>query len=234
MKTHFELVGEFHTVFDYPVRSSEYLNVFQEDPKLLQSRLAFIREERDEFMDALKKSDMIEMADALCDLIYFAHGTGQCLGINLDFCDQTNANNYDFIVDIKMLNDLKPINDGMDIINGQIDLLASAISELNFKNISESLKSIVNSTYKLGYYLHFDMDKMFREVHRSNMTKVCHSLKDAEHSLKLYLEDERYAKPVIRTKDPYFLIYDEELNKILKCHKWENPNLRQFMGPNFK
>ena len=240
MKTHFELVGEFHTVFDYPVRTDEYLNVFKENPKLLQSRLAFIREERDEFVDSLEKSDMVEMADALCDLIYFAHGSGQCLGIVVD--DELKTAGHESIattscdteVDVEILKDREAINSRLNTINSHIDCFATAINEECFEDITDSLTLIIIATYQLGYYLHFDMDQMFREVHRSNMTKVCHSMQDAEESLKGYLEEGRYAKPVIRVKEPYFLIYDEDLNKILKSLKWEYPNLRQFMGKNFK
>lgn len=239
MKTHFQLVGEFHIVFDYPVRDKPYFNVFQEDPKLLQSRLAFVREERDEFLEALEKSDLVEMADALCDLNYFAYGSGQCFGINLD--RELELANHSKItnlysgknVDSKILRQKEQIYTLIDIVTVHINQFEKAITTADFEMVVKSLTSIIISTYELGYYLNFDMDKMFREVHRSNMTKVCHNMRDAKESLRLYLEEARYKTPVIRTKEPYFLIYDEDLNKILKCHKWEVPNLCQFMGPEF-
>lgn len=239
MKTHFQLVGEFHRVFDYPVRIEPYINVFQEDPKLLRSRLSFVREERDEFLEALKQSDLVEMADALCDLNYFAYGSGQCLGINLDKELELTGNSTITSaysgkdVDLKILEQRELIHTRIEMITTYINQFENAIANANFELIVKSLVSIIVSTYNLGYYLNFDMDNMFREVHRSNMTKVCHNMRDAKESLRLYLQDERYKKPVIRTKEPYFLIYDEELNKILKCHKWETPNLRQFMGSSF-
>ena len=137
-------------------------------------------------------------------------------------------------MDVEILKDREAINSRLNTINSHIDCFATAINEECFEDITDSLTLIIIATYQLGYYLHFDMDQMFREVHRSNMTKVCHSMQDAEESLKGYLEEGRYAKPVIRVKEPYFLIYDEDLNKILKSLKWEYPNLRQFMGKNFK
>jgi predicted HAD superfamily Cof-like phosphohydrolase len=243
--THFELVGEFHTVFDYPVRTERYEEVFDQDPKLLQSRLAFIREERDEFLEALENSDLVEMADALCDLNYFAFGSGQCLGINLDdelrkagYADIATTSTTDgFMADVDpkvVETDRAKITARLDEITEHIDQFAQAITDRVFEGLATHLTTTIISTFKLGYYLNFDMDRMFREVHRSNMTKVCLNIEDANESLRRYEEEGRYKKPVIRTKGQYFMVYDEDLNKILKNYKWENPNLRQFMGPKYE
>lgn len=245
MFTHFQLVGEFHIIFDYPVLKERFLDVFDQDPKLLQSRLAFIREERDEFLEALENSDLVEMADALCDLNYFAFGSGQCLGINLDteleasgnsnICNTPINSEPGFLaeVDPKVLENREEIMIRLNVITTHIDRFERAISDRDFDEIVNSLRSIVIATFQLGYYLNFDMDSMFREVHRSNMTKVCQNIEDAEESVRRYKEEGRYKKPVIRAKGPYFMVYDEDLNKILKNYKWENPDLRQFMGPAF-
>jgi predicted HAD superfamily Cof-like phosphohydrolase len=247
MNTHFELVGEFHTVFNYPVRVDRYEDVFESDPKLLRSRLAFIREERDEFLEALQNSDLVEMLDALCDLNYFAYGSGQCLGINLDaelgqagYPTITSAPSesegvFTTQVDPKILEEKSDeIMTRLGAINIHIDQFAQAIEDANFDEMIISLTSIVVTTYQLGYSLNFDMDRAFREVHRSNMTKVCDNLEDAEESVRRYEEEGRYKQPAVRTKGPYFMVYDEDLNKILKNYKWENPNLRQFMGSHFE
>jgi predicted HAD superfamily Cof-like phosphohydrolase len=72
------------------------------------------------------------------------------------------------------------------------------------------------------------MDNMFREVHRSNMTKVCSTVEDAKESIDFYLREGKYKNPSMRVKGKYFVVYDAETTKILKCHKWETPNLKQF------
>lgn len=242
--THFECVGQFHEVFDYPVRTESYLTVFTEDSNLLQSRISFLREEKDEFLEALENKDMVEMADALCDLIYFAHGTGQCLGINLDTeLGRTIRDGFDIThcpkdlsttVDPHMIDYSRSIIDlKLGQIINQIDGFELDCKLYDFNRAIVHLTEITRLTYELGYYMHFDMDAMFREVHRSNMTKVCLHEEDAQESLKCYLESKKYEQPVIRTKGDYFLIYDEKLNKILKSHKWEQPNLKQFMGSEY-
>jgi predicted HAD superfamily Cof-like phosphohydrolase len=240
--THYQLVGEFHDIFDYPVRTSPYSDVFDKEPKLLKSRLAFMREERDEFDEAFQNNDMVEMADALCDLNYFAYGSGQCLGIDLDAemvedgCGNIAHTPEDLstAVDPNMPSLLgNEIKVRLDVISTHIDEFETACGERRMIDMARSLINVVRSTYELGYYLHFDMDRMFREVHRSNMTKACHSEADAQESVRRYLEEGRYKTPVVRTKGSYFLVYDEDLNKILKYYKWEEPNLRQFMGAEY-
>lgn len=244
--THFQCVGEFHEVFDYPVRTELYEDVFEQDPKLLKSRVAFLREERDEFIDAMKTQDLIEMADALCDLIYFAHGTGQCLGIDMDKClDKPNMKHNGLSITCTPQNmctdvDMHVLDDELLSVRQYLWTITNFINEFDYNceledldEMKHSLTMVTHTTYLLGYFLNFNMDAMFREVHRSNMTKVCTTLEDADESVQRYKNAGTYAKPVVRTKGEYYVVYDEELNKILKCFKWEEPSLKQFMGPDY-
>ena len=82
--THFECVGEFHDTFGHPLRTEIYRKCFDDEPKLVPFRLSLIDEELNEFKEAYKQNDLVEMADALCDMIYVINGMGHCLGINLD------------------------------------------------------------------------------------------------------------------------------------------------------
>jgi len=245
--THFNLVGEFHETFDYSVRKEPFFAVFENEPNLVKSRSGFMWEENAEFKEAYANSDMKEMADALCDMAYFGHGTGQCLGINVDQRLEDRGLGYITCRPTPKSDDCFDTNVYCDFITehrSEIDVWIAKLDEsLNmfdrmsrdkdFEGLADALVTILINTYSFGYFLHFDMDRMFREVHRSNMTKVCHNLEDAEESVKLYNKEGRYNKPVIRMKGPYFMVYDEDLNKILKNHKWENPNLYQFMGSEF-
>lgn len=238
--SHFELVGEFHRVFDYPVRKTPYLDVFDKDQKLLSSRVAFLREERDEFLEHFETKNIPELADALCDLLYFAYGTGQCLGIDIDrLLEENNITTVrlDFSPDDKVLDENKKdfsincdaIIKKLDTVSSFIDMFEKSCSERNFTGMEENLLDIIQKTYDLGYFMYFDMDPMFREVHRSNMTKVCLTEEDAMESLNKYKESGIYKQPVIRIKEPYFMVYDDHLNKILKSFKWEVPDLQKLI-----
>lgn len=97
-----------------------------------------------------------------------------------------------------------------------------------FDTLSIKLVEILIAVYDLGYMMGGNMDLMFREVHRSNMTKVCTNLSDAVESVKRYKTEGRYAEPSIRKKGKYYVVYDAKTTKILKNYKWEQPNLTQF------
>ena len=54
--------------------------------KIVQLRYDLIKEELDELSLAIKEKDIIEVADALTDLLYVVYGAGHSFGIDLDKC----------------------------------------------------------------------------------------------------------------------------------------------------
>ena len=54
--------------------------------KIIQLRYDLIKEELDELSVAIKDKDIVEVADALTDLLYVVYGAGHSFGIDLDKC----------------------------------------------------------------------------------------------------------------------------------------------------
>jgi len=54
--------------------------------KIVQLRYNLIKEELDELSLAIKDKNIIEVADALTDLLYVVYGAGHSWGIDLDKC----------------------------------------------------------------------------------------------------------------------------------------------------
>ena len=54
--------------------------------KINNLRYELIKEELDEFKEALKDKDILEVADALTDILYVTYGAGHAFGIDLDKC----------------------------------------------------------------------------------------------------------------------------------------------------
>ena len=67
--------------------------------KINDLRYELIREELDEFQEALKNKDILEVADALTDILYVTYGAGHAFGIDLDKCfeevQQSNMSKLD-------------------------------------------------------------------------------------------------------------------------------------------
>ena len=67
--------------------------------KINDLRYELIREELDEFKEALKNKDILEVADSLTDILYVTYGAGHAFGIDLDKCfeevQQSNMSKLD-------------------------------------------------------------------------------------------------------------------------------------------
>jgi predicted HAD superfamily Cof-like phosphohydrolase len=67
--------------------------------KINNLRYELIKEELDEFKEALKDKDILEVADALTDILYVTYGAGHAFGIDLDKCfeevQQSNMSKLD-------------------------------------------------------------------------------------------------------------------------------------------
>ena len=88
VKTFMETFGQ--EVKNKPSFSSEKIN---------DLRYELIREELDELKEALKNKDLLEVADALTDILYVTYGAGHAFGIDLDKCfeevQQSNMSKLD-------------------------------------------------------------------------------------------------------------------------------------------
>ena len=54
--------------------------------KIVQLRIDLIEEELNELKEAIKNKDIVEVADALTDILYVTYGAGHSFGVNLDQC----------------------------------------------------------------------------------------------------------------------------------------------------
>ena len=80
--TNFEKVGTFMKTFGQEVKQRPS---FSSD-KINELRLNLIKEELNELIEAINKKDLVEVADALTDILYVTYGAGHAFGINLDAC----------------------------------------------------------------------------------------------------------------------------------------------------
>ena len=88
VKIFMETFGQ--VVKNKPSFSSEKINTLRYD---------LIKEELDELKEALENKDLLEVADALTDILYVTYGAGHAFGINLDECfeevQQSNMSKLD-------------------------------------------------------------------------------------------------------------------------------------------
>ena len=80
--SNFSQVGVFMKTFGQEVKDKPSFST----DKINKLRLDLIKEELSELTEALKNKDLLEVADALTDILYVTYGAGHAFGINLDQC----------------------------------------------------------------------------------------------------------------------------------------------------
>ena len=97
--------------------------------------------------------------------------------------------------------DQKTIQLRYDLIQEELNELKEAREEKNLKGIADALTDILYVTYGAGYAYGINLDKCFKEVQRSNMSKLG---KDG--------------KPIFNEK-----------GKVMKGPNYSEPNLKKFV-----
>lgn len=146
-------VAAFHRTFKHPVEPNPIIP----SEKRCNLRVALLSEELNELKKAIEDKDLVEIADALCDLQY---------------------------------------------------VLSGAVLEFG---LGEKFKAL------------------FDEVQRSNMSKTCHTLEEAEATQKHYKATRGFESFIEKSGDHY-LVYREEDRKTLKSINYSPANLEKILG----
>lgn len=145
-------VAEFHRTFKHPIEPRPLLPA----PERCKLRVSLLAEELRELEEAIADNDIVEIADALCDLQYVLSGAVLEFGLGDKF------------------------------------------------------------------------RRLFDEVQRSNMSKVCHTREEAESTVRHY-ETERATPCHYREEDGVFLVYRNEDLKTLKSIYYSPADLKRIL-----
>lgn len=146
-------VAEFHKTFNHPIVADPTIP----NKKRSALRVELISEELKELEEAIKDNDLVEIADALCDIQY---------------------------------------------------VLSGAILEFG---MGEKFK------------------ELFDEVQRSNMSKACDTVEEAQATVKHYTED-RDTPCYYKEKDGKFLVYRASDEKTLKSINYSPADLKSILS----
>ena len=80
--SNFSKVGIFMKTFGQEVKNKPSFST----DKINKLRIDLIKEELDELSQAMENKDLLEVADALTDILYVTYGAGHAFGIDLDEC----------------------------------------------------------------------------------------------------------------------------------------------------
>ena len=219
--------------------------------KLTNLRYNLIEEEIGELNDAINDDDIVEIIDALSDILYVVYGAGVSFGINIDTLFRSNLKNdnitfdenntnYNIMKGIKNYNfdNSKGIKENyiknksqvinlLELLKINRDILKEAVDSYDYEVILTCLINLTYYTYHIGCVLNIDLDKSFNIVHSSNMSKLCKTEDEASETVYNYIKnDDRYDSPKYRKSDlgDYYVVYNGSTNKILKSINYTPAN----------
>lgn len=132
----------------------------------------------------------------------------------------------------------KPIIPAPERCQLRVALLAEELKELQEAIEQKDLVAIADALCDLQYVLsgavlEFGLGEKFRqlfeEVQRSNMSKTCKTLEEAEATAKYYLEKDG-TESYIRQEGALFLVYRQSDHKTLKSIQYSPADLESILG----
>lgn len=132
----------------------------------------------------------------------------------------------------------EPVIPSEDRCRLRVNLIAEELKELEQaiqdKDLIEVADALCDIQYVLsGAVLEFGLGEKFRElfdeVQRSNMSKTCKTLEEAEATAKYYLE-ERGFESYIQQEDDVYLVYRSSDHKTLKSVNYSPADLKAILG----
>lgn len=119
----------------------------------------------------------------------------------------------------------------------RIALLEEELNELKEAIENNDLKEAADAFCDLQYVLsgailEFGLGKkfhsLFEEVQRSNMSKACQTLTEAQQTQEKYFKEKQVISEIIEKSD-LFLVYRKEDGKVLKSIKYSPADLSKFL-----
>lgn len=159
LQTNYDKVLEFHQIFGHPINQSR--GFFHKE-----LRYKLIAEELQELAEAIAASDLVEIADALGDIIYVTYGAAITFGMDLD--DPPYPVDAEFLGQAHSSYNLLLSGYGLSLAQ----LLQEGLDNDDLYDVEVILGTILTSAIGAGDVLGIPLDEIVTAIHRSNLTKL--------------------------------------------------------------
>ena len=191
MLSPYEKVVEFNKAFDYKVYSIHDGNALELHISDSKYRYSLIHEEGViELGTAINNNDRVETMDGIADLLYVLYGACYTYDLNPDIMINSFFENYNEFYNRTKLDVYNCSLEHTDYYQSLLKNIENVrVCLLEKKNVIELysvlIKTIIN-TFKLGFSLRVDINKIFDIVHNSNMSKLCKNEEEAKETVSFY------------------------------------------------
>ena len=130
-------------------------------------RIKLIQEEAQEFVDAVKVENVVEVIDALCDLLYVVYGAADVFDSGA-----ITDGKYENMLVPRNTPDWPLLNRELEDFNLSINASVQAIRGSDFTKVRTELKDLAEGLWQCAAEgVGVDLKPFFEEVHRTNMKK---------------------------------------------------------------
>jgi predicted HAD superfamily Cof-like phosphohydrolase len=118
----------------------------------------------------------------------------------------------------------------ISLIQEELNELKQAINDNSIVDVADALGDIqyVLSGAILEFGLGEKFKEIFDEIQRSNLSKACLNIKEAEETVDYY-KNERNTDSYIVERNGKYLVYRKEDNKVLKSINYSPANLERIL-----
>ncbi len=216
--------------------------------KINKLRIDLIKEELDELTEAMKNKDLLEVADALTDILYVTYGAGHAFGIDIKpfyFSLSLNFNEFDIknffkensifinLVNSEILNNQN--------INGDIDISLKKIK--NFKYLEKiNVKSIfedgniyfsnVSTNWNDSVLIEINDTQLLNEDNKVNLIgSIVFDFIDLDKFYRYYQVSEKHRRDIKKIKFDFFLDINQKQIQInnAKIDNFLNSQINNFL-----
>lgn len=227
------LVQDFHKAFGLLISTKPYDKIFVEKPNIVKLRYDLIHEEFNELKVAIEQNNLVEVIDALMDILYVIYG-GQ-ISYGVSSCLRSFEEYVQSIEDFN-LHTFKPEVNCLGLEKSIVKfavVLESLKGAINVKTVEKYLNELLVHTYYMCLIQGFDVDYCFMLVHQSNMSKLCANEDIAIKTVDWYRCNHlaTYDSPAYRfNKDlGLWVVYNVSSGKVLKSIEYHPVSLTEYI-----
>ena len=130
-----------------------------------------------------------------------------------------------------MVDDPKLAKFRLDLIREEVKELEQAVAENNMTEVIDGLCDIIYVVQGMSVAFGIDMDKAFKIVHDSNMSKLCRNEQEAIETVEHYKTLKGFENVNVKyrpsTCGKYFVMYNADTGKILKSKYFTLPDFTE-------
>ena len=228
-----DLVQDFHKAFELLISVHPYSNIFVEKPNIVKLRYDLIHEEFKELLVAIETNNLVEVIDALMDILYVIYGAQISYGVSSSL---VNFESYTLMIEDYSLHKLR---DQVNKPGLQKVVETFKISLENFKtaNNMDQVENLLNelliNTYYMCYVQGFDVDYCFMLVHKSNMSKLCANEEIAIRTVDWYKKNhlKTYDSPSYKYNRELdlWIVFNQSSGKVLKSIEYHPVSFTEYL-----